>query len=228
MERRLTFLAVLFCALTAIGQGFTVNDVAFLRQPPSSGVSGAIAWYEGNVGSFTNDQSGFGHTLTSNDSGQVLQTNQVNGLPAVLFPAGVPSSYNSNVTNAQPYQIFLVMSAIPNLGGGFPFEVVSPQQQFLLGFFSINAGLELTSTTIWPTNKYNYVTGIFNGSSSIIRQNGVQVVTTGNAGAGTLANQTLQQVTPFDIHIAEWIICTNLSPSQITNNENYLKNKYGL
>jgi len=230
-----------------LGQGQVVNTVVSNAQ-----VLGAIAWYKGSVGVFRdygtnsatntqqifqwNDQSGFSNNLVTVDTNlnPILITNGINGFPVVRFIDNPDTTFliASNLTNQQLVIAMMVMEYDDHTAGGGGFEMFnSAFGSFILdedafNRIALDSGTTLVSPIPLPGSVYNYITLVFNGISSSIRQNGV-TVNTGNVpnGISTTAFY-LESCQSYNRSFAEVILSTNLATIPLT--EAYFTNKYNI
>lgn len=233
MERKLTVLAILLLGvISVLGQGFTLNDTAFLGSRNGSGsltVTGALLWVQSDSGVTLNtqgslvtawlDKSGNANNIVGTGTTS-FQTNQLNGFPSVrMSGSGV---LNTTLVKGQPFAILLVANTFNSLGSGIAMSS-NPEIYMDSDFIHILLGSDIVSGTSWPSNQYNYVTFVADGTSSTIRQNGVQVAS-GSGGVSSLLNFNLAGNGGFDFDVVEMIVTTNMN--SVTNNEKYVKGRY--
>jgi hypothetical protein len=219
-----------------------------------------LLWVEANIGVYSDtngtpavngtnvaqwmDQSGNGNNLTApnyepNKPGYT--NNAINGLPAIIFPGyGSRILTNLSINTAQPFAIFMVAKvALPVDSGGI-YYCQSTNSYISLNIF--NGNLLMSSQTngvngsLQPTNgftstNFNIFTCVYNGGSSSLRLNGIQVDPPSPADQlpipnAWLINFILAPSIPCDFYVSELIVSTDMS--SVTNVETYLKNKYGL
>lgn len=173
-----------------------------------SPVAGSVLWLKdaGLVG-FSDGQGidVWEDSAGSNDAEQVTvgerptyQTNQLNSYPVVRFD-GVDNSLVGPLTLAQPMTVFVVSKRTAAIGapdGSFLFDGDDATDRVALYItvaagnpHAYYAGLAVSSATNSDTN-FHYLCGVFNGASSHLFLDGVEIAA-GNTGAIGLSGYTL-------------------------------------
>lgn len=204
-------------------------------------VAGLVAWWDAADASTVTESGGFvtawenkagtatiGNLATS--SALTYGTNQLNGLDVVSFPElNVVSA--GLVTLPQPFTFFIVARQVVTTSRSLLFQTTSnvqcrfgdSQTQMFAGSFINGDAVD----TNWHT-----VVSVFNGASSVLRQNGVSI--TGNVGTTAIANHELTigsavfgAVTSLNGDVAEVLFYnTAISGSDLATIESYLSDKW--
>ncbi len=188
------------------------------------------------------DFSTHGHNATQSGSARpTYKTNVQNGIPAILFAAASTQFVTGALTLSQPMTLFAV---VKHLNTGHTYEFYLDCDTNRVAFlrldqaapgFEVYAGSDGFTTVAQDTN-WHYLTGVVNGSSSIVTVDGS--ATTGlTAGSNSLgpnffigaSNAVISGRAPMDGYIGEFIIYdTALSSGDRVLVQNYLKSKWGL
>ena len=221
------------------GLEFPVSGISVLAwwNPVSSMVtdtsSGSIS--DGEVVGSVLDASGGGLHLsehTNNSNRTTWKESGLNGHP-VLRSDGTTDLENTSLAANQPTTVFIV--AKPNASDtqiwidgdhtGSRNLIGNVADYFASAGTSLGAGGPITFD-------WKYITAVYNGSSSVLRVNGVELKT-GNAGLDNRQGVTLfgryDADRLLDGDIAEVIIADGaVSGSDLTSIEGYITSKYGL
>jgi hypothetical protein len=219
-------------AIPGLALWLDASDASTLFQA-SNGTTPAAA--DGDVVGYWGDKSGNGknaiQATTANKP--VMKTAVKNGRNAVRFTAvddNLSVSYGSTLAQPWTYWIVVVRTAGDYIldGAGSNrhiFFTVTPPH------IGINAGAGLATTGVTATN-WNVYTLQFNGASSKVRANGVEVAS-GNAGIQSIDTLIIGTRKSFDEgfsgDIAE-LIASNTLATDSTNSavESYLNAKWGV
>lgn len=219
------------------------EDYPFLMATGQVPAEGDLhAWYDATELSLSDqdsvttwtDETGNGHDLTAGTSPTYV-TNGINGNSSVRFD-GVDDFLDvAFSTLSQPNTIFIVLDA--SAGGGAQHVYDSED-----GSNNRNA-IDTDSDDSWVMFAGNVVTGgnnsqspqmlsaLYSGSSSILRQDGTQVIN-GDAGTQGLNGFTLgsrhDQSAHFTGDIGEVLIYPQDKSGIFSDVESYLSNKWGL
>lgn len=185
--------------------------------------------------SATGDWPGTQGNYTLTGGSPTLVQDVLNGQPAVRFDGS--SDYLSvSFTSAesQPNTIFIV-GVSPAASGSNPFiDGSSMSGRHVVYWASSNWAIYGGETNVDGSTDSgsNLFTAIFDGASSVIREDGAQTGS-GNPGSNGLDGITLgayaDQSTFGEVDILEVVPCnTRLSPSEIDAEEQRLADKYGI
>lgn len=210
---------------------------------PASPVSGMLAWYaadqitsppaSGSALAGWNDLSGNGYDATQATSANqpIYNANQLNGLPTLTFNGTTQFLLAQGVgAVSQPVTIYAVVKGTGNRYCAFgSFGAIRAGD-------ANYAGAEIGTAN---TSSYTVLTSLFNTTSSLIRSNGVQIVS-GNVGSNT-ADQWLAVGAEnnsssgpsgaqfWNGQIAEILLYAGAHTTiQMQQNESYLLGKWGL
>ena len=229
-----------------IGLGLGLSPAFAGRFSPR--IDSPAAWYESSQGvtssltlvSQWSDISGNNRHLLQASAGQkpIVLPNLINGFPAIRFD-GVDDYLKATAfTLNQPETMFLVFKNITYGTSGVHDIVADGNTAGSMTVGSILAastGISAGSAIAVAQGINNGVYGVscfrWNGASSFIRNNGVEIKT-GNVGANNAGGLTLgalgNNTRATNIEVAELIIfSTAISTSQIQDIEGELKLKYG-
>lgn len=183
------------------------------------------------------DKSGNNYHVTEATNAPIYKASIQNGLGVVRFDGINNRLRQSTGAMSQPYTLFLVGKA-NNIGStnmGF-FDGFTNRSEFYYGLsnttLSAHSGATIQSAPAQAPGAWHYFTVTFNGASSIIRQNGIQVAN-GNAGTQSITGFTIgaaQLLAEFLNGDIGEILFYDPSPSDTDrdSNEAYLANKWGL
>jgi hypothetical protein len=212
---------------------------------------GPTAWYRASEGvtsvatavSQWNDISGNAHHLTQATGSKqpLVLPALINGYPAVRFDGVDDFMATANFTLNQPETIFIVYKQITLTGFGTHDVILdgktaqrslSTDTDDTITLINAGTGMGPGVSTYVANGVYAYATLVFNGASSKIRANGVQIAS-GNAGTNNGGGLTLGALAggtrSCNIEVAELIDYAGvLAANQITDVEAYLKTTYGL
>lgn len=226
-------------------QGSRVLGSASAAAFTPASLTGLTAWYKADAGTSStvngtalsawNDQSGNGNNLTqaTGVNQPTYQAAVQNGLPIVRFSAHFMDA--AGVSVSQPDTIWIVAKNTAAGGSLNVIDGITVRQAVLQNgghVYSFYAGLgPIDSASNWGTTSFHYISTLFNGASSLMRSDGIQVLT-GNPGANAL---TGLRVGAFQSASAMWqgdvgeiVVATGDQTAQFSNMETYLKNRWGL
>lgn len=229
-------------------RGAIGNDTALSRGNPYR--LRAAAWYRADFGiTIATGVSQWlpilgGGTLAQATAGAqpLFVASAVNGKPAVrgdgtddvlgpvAFTRNQPETLNlvyKSVVIGAPSVNDVILDGNAQLAGGAFLSDTTPQ------YYIFSGAAGALKSALVANGAYAYVTGQYNGASSVLRANGVEV-DTGNAGATAAAGLTLfasggAPIHPSNSEIAEVEIYSRLlSLSELARSDNYHRARYGL
>jgi len=185
-----------------------------------------------------------------NDISQATATNKPlwvdsvqNGLPIIRFNGSdnyIRRTTYVNGSLSQPNTFFVVcvMPDIASASTAFVFDGGTSREGFGTKLpasdddFNMFAGIELHPTTTVDSTNFLQYTGVFNGASSLFRENQTQLFT-GNTGSNAMDGITLGTAAGLDQFgnpdIAEILIYNaDITGDDLTNIEQYLKDKWAV
>jgi hypothetical protein len=231
-------------------QGLRVVGSGSSSFTPASLGASLLAWYKADAGTSStvdgtalsawNDQSGNGKNFAqATGANQPLYKAAIqNGLPVVRFDGSNDFMDAATVSASQPDTIWLVAkSAIGGGSGHNALDGISSRQAVYQdaaagAFIAYFAGVTVPSAVAWGTTAFHYISALFNGASSVLRSDGVQI-STGNPSSGALTGLRVggadgSGTNQWNGDIGEIVIASGDQTAQFSNMETYLKNRWGL
>lgn len=219
-----------------------VNQPAAVVATPGN-VSGCTLWLNaafitgksnGDSMSSWDDSSGNGITTTQATGARqpTYQTNQVNGLPGVLFGTAANNGMLTNLTVTNPFSVLCVYASVSNSNTSR--RLLQGSNNWLLGPYQLSHqyydGAFIVGNSV-VAGEWTYAVITQSSAGAVFRTNGTQRGTNANTTApGTLglsasgafaevANSTISELCMYN---------KVLSSTEITALENYVRYKYAL